>query len=215
MIGFPNRDYLDMHYLAALGVLQALFRLYDAEGPLTVNELYSTGSGYRRAQLGLVAVNGLIKNQLSEFQRSSKRLSGAPAGYALAAKGRFHLNRLMAREAPDIDDRGHLLRWLTLLRNNGINSFAQLRLLVQIDETPGVCGKELFTYRSGSNNEQIDHFVEHELVSEVLVGTRKEKYPGKRWAVLRGYLNRPITYELLSGTFSLHSDSFKSRLNQT
>lgn len=186
-----------MHYLAALGVLQVLFRLYDAEGPLTVNELYSTGSGYRRAQLGLVAVNGLIKNQLSEFQRSSKRLSGAPAGYALAAKGRFHLDRFMSREAPDIDDRGHLLRWLTLLRNNGIGSFAQLRLLVQIDETPGMCGKELFTYRSGSNNEQIDHFVDYGLVSEVLVGTRKEKYPGKRWTMLRGYLNRPIPEKLV------------------
>lgn len=190
-------DYLDMHDLAALGVLQVLFRLYDAEGPLTVNELYSTGSGYRRAQLGLMAENGLIKNQLSEFQRISKRLSGVPSGYALAAKGRFHLHRLMAREAPDIDDRGHLLRWLTLLRNNGISSFAQLRLLVQIDETPGLCGKELFTYRSGSNNEQIDHFVDYGLVSEVLAGTRKEKYPGKGWTMLRGYLNRPIPEKLI------------------
>ncbi len=60
-----------------------------------------------------------------------------------------------------------------LLRNNGINSFAKLRLLMHIDETPGVCGKELFNYRSGSNNEQIDHFVDYELVSEVLIGTRK------------------------------------------
>lgn len=106
----------------------------------------------------------------------------------------------MALEAPDIDDRGQLFRWLMLLRNNDISSFAQLRLLVQIDETPGLCGKELFTYRSGSNNEQIDKFMALNLVSEGLVVSRKEKYPGKRWRVLRVYLNRPIPDEWILPT---------------
>lgn len=71
-------------------------------------------------------------------------------------------------------------------------NFALLRLLVKIDEAPGQCGRELFTYRSGANNEQVDRLVDLGLLSEELVGPRKEKYPGEQWLMLRDYLNWPI-----------------------
>ncbi len=96
-----------------------------------------------------------------------------------------------------MDDRGHLLRWLRLLKANGISSYAQLRLLVQIDEAPGMCGKELFSYQSGTNKEQMAFFKSQNLVEEMMEGTRIEKYPGDRWRMLRDYLNTTIPDSML------------------
>lgn len=197
-------DYLDKQGLGALGVLQVLFSLYEVDRALTAKQIYRIGSGYRRKQLGRMVAAGLIKKQLSESQRQAIRLRAddrVPRAYGLAAKGRYQMSRLMARECPDIDDRGHLLRWLKLLKANGISSYAQLRLLVQIDEAPGMCGKELFSYQSGTNKEQMVFFKSQNLVEEVMVGSRIEKYPGERWHLLRDYLNSPIPNSMLEDTF--------------
>lgn len=189
---------LDVNGLPSLGAMQVLFTLYDASRPLTANGIYGTGSGYRRAQLRHMCEIGMIRNSLRKPQKQPPVLSGSKASYTIATKGRNQLDRLMARESPNINDCGHLLRWLRLVRLHGISSFAHLRLLVQIEETPGLCGSELFTYRSGTNNEQIRRFQELELVSEVLVDSRKEKFPGARWLMLRGYLNWPIPDSMLN-----------------
>lgn len=189
---------LDANGLPSLGAMQVLFTLYDCRRPLTANGIYGTGSGYRRAQLRHMCDIGLIQNSLKKPQKQPLVLSGSKASYTIATKGRNQLDRLMARESPNITDRGHILRWLRLVRLHGISSFAHLRLLVQIEETPGLCGRELFTYRSGTNNEQISRFQELDLVTEVLVDSRKEKFPGERWLMLRGYLNWSIPDSMLN-----------------
>jgi hypothetical protein len=193
-------DYLDKQGLGALGVLQVLFSLYEADRALTVKQIYRVGSGYRRKQLARMATAGLTKRQLSDAQRRVTLLSTddrTPRAYGLAAKGRYQVHRLMDRECPDMEDRGHLLRWLNLLKVNGISSYAQVRLLVQIDEAPGMCGKELFSYQSGTNKEQMAFFKSQDLIEEVMEGTRIEKYPGDRWRMLRDYLNTTIPDSML------------------
>lgn len=193
-------DYLDKQGLGALGVLQVLFSLYEADRALTVKQIYGIGSGYRRKQLARMAETGLTKRQLSDAQRRVPGLvtdDRTPRAYALAARGRYQVNRLLARECPNMEDRGHLLRWLNLLRANGISSYAQLRLLVQIDEAPGMCGKELFSYQSGTNKEQMAFFKSQDLIMEVMEGSRIEKYPGDRWRMLRDYLNTTIPDSML------------------
>ena len=193
-------DNLDANGLSSLGAMQVLFTLYDASRPMTANGIYGTGSGYRRAQLRHMCDIGLIKDPRRKSQNQTLVYSGSKASNAIATKGRNQLDRLMARESPNINERGHLQRWLRLIKLNGISSFAHLRLLVQIEETPGLCGRELFTYRSGTNNEQISRFQKLDLVSEILVNSRKEKYPGERWLMLRGYLNWPIPDSILHQT---------------
>lgn len=193
-------DYLDKQGLGALGVLQVLFTLYEADGPLTVKQIYGIGSGYRRKQLARMETAGLTKRQLSDAQRRVTRLrtdDRTPRAYGLAAKGRYQVNCLMTRECPEMENRGHLLRWLSLLKVNGISSYAQLRLLVQIDEAPGMCGKELFSYQSGTNKEQMSFFKSQNLIEEQMEGSRIDKYPGDRWRMLRDYLNTTIPDSML------------------
>lgn len=187
-------DYLDDNGLSALSAMQVLFTLYEFNQPLTVKQIYDTGSGYRRAQLRCMAEIGLLKHQLSNAQRRNVERNPAPrpTAFELTTKGRYHVNSLMARECPSIEDRDHLSRWLTLIRNHGVVNFPLLRLLVRVEEDPGLCGRELFSYRSGANNEQVDRLVDLGLLSEKMDGSRKEKYPGERWLMLRGYLNWPI-----------------------
>ncbi len=81
-------DYLDKKGLGALGVLQVLFSLYEADRALTVKQIYHIGSGYRRRQLSQMATAGLIKRQLSDAQRRVTQISTddrTPRAYGLGA----------------------------------------------------------------------------------------------------------------------------------
>lgn len=190
-------DYLDQHELAALSALRILFTLYEYNRPLTIKQIYKTGSGYRRAQLRYMAEIGLLDHQLSDAQRRGRNPTPRPTAYGLTAKGRYHINKLMARECPNIEDSDHLSRWLTLITNRGVDNFPLLRLLVRVEQSPDQCNRELFNYRSGCNTSQVMRLVEHGLLIETIQGSRKEKSPGKQWMKLRGYLNSKIPDTML------------------
>lgn len=190
-------DYLEKRGLPALAALQVLFSLHEADNPMMVIDIFGTGSGYRREQLRTMEMIGLLRSRHSTYQRRANRIQSSPSAYELTGQGRSLVVRFMSRESPDIDDRGHLLRWLKLIRYQGITDFAHLRLLVQIDETPGRIRRELFSYLSGSQKVLFTRLQKHQLVTEVLVGNRKEKYPGPNWHILCCYLNQPIPESLL------------------
>lgn len=191
-------DYLESVNLLAFSAMQVLFTLHEYNRPLTVKQIFGTGSGYRRAQLRYMAEIGLLKHEFSDAQRRGAGTDARPTAYGLAKKGRYHVESVLTRECPDIEDRAHLSRWLKLIKKEGVDSFSLLRLLVQVEEKPGQCGRELFTYRSGFNNEQVDRLTEQDLIVEELNNSRKEKYPGERWLMLRGYLNWPIPDSLIN-----------------
>lgn len=177
----------------------------DASDLLTIKggqkiSIQRAANRFGMSKLRYMADIGLLKHQFSDAQRLSRinnrkrnrNPDPRPTAYGLTTKGRYNVDSLMARECPNIEDRDHLSKWFTLIKNQGVANFALLRLLVKIDEAPGQCGRELFTYRSGANNEQVDRLVDLGLLSEEMVGPRKEKYPGERWLMLRDYLNWPI-----------------------